>query len=97
MARKRMVTRTIVQTTSDIMCLNVNTAEVSINTYTIGGSYDSDSLLKALKSIYETDELKLVTVQNYTEEEILLGMDEDDFIRLAKVLPSRTNTGKETE
>ena len=92
-----MVTRTIQQTTAEVMCLNVITAEVSIKTYTIGGSYDSDSLLKALKSIFETDELKLVVVQTYTEAEILLGMDEDVFIRLAKVLPPRTNTGKEAE
>lgn len=97
MARKRMVTRTVVQTKAEVMCLNVITAEVSINTYTIGGSYDSDSLLKALKPIFETDELKLVSVQDYTEAEILLGMDEDEFIRLAKVLPPRTNTGKEAE
>lgn len=97
MARKRMVTRTIQQTTADVMCLNVSTAEVSINTYTIGGSYEPDSLLKALKPIFETDELKLVAVQGYTEAEILLGMDEDEFIRLAKVLPPRTNTGKEAE
>lgn len=97
MARKRMVTRTIVQTTAEIMCLNVVTAEVTVNIYTVGGSYDSDSVLKALKPIYETDELKLVAVQDYHEDELLLGMDEDEFIRLAKVLPPRTNTGKEAE
>lgn len=97
MARKRMVTRTIQQTTAEVMCLNVITAQVSINTYTIGGSYDSDSLLKALKPIFETDELKLVAVQGYTEAEILLGMDEDEFIKHAKVLPPRISTGKEAE
>ena len=96
MARKRMVTRTIIQTTAEVMCLNVTTAEVTINTYTVGGSHDSDSVLKALKPLYETDELKLVTVQDYHEEELLLGMEEDDFIRLAKVLPPR-NIGKEVE
>lgn len=90
MARKRMVTRTIIQTTGEVMCLNVTTAEVCINTYTIGGSYDSDSLLKALKPIYETDELKLVAVQDYHESELLLGMEEDEFIRYAKVLPPIT-------
>ena len=97
MTRKRMVTRTVVQTKAEVMCLNVTTAEVSINTYTIGGSYDSNSLLKALKPIFETDDLKLVAVQDYTEAEILLGMDEDEFIKLAKVLPPRTKTGKEAE
>lgn len=97
MARKRMVTRTIIQTTAEVMCLNVTTAEVTVNTYTVGGSYDSDSALKVLKPLYETDELKLVAVQDYHEEELLLGMDEEEFIRLAKVLPPRTNTGKDVE
>lgn len=97
MARKRMVTRTIIQTTAEVMCLNVTTAEVTVNTYTVGGSYDSDSVLKALKPLYETDELKLVAVQHYHEEELLLGMDEEEFIRLAKVLPPRTYAGKEVE
>lgn len=96
MARKRMVTRTVIQTTAEVMCLNVTTAEVTVNTYTVGGSHDSDSALKTLKSLYETDELKLVAVQDYHEEELLLGMDEDEFIRLAKVLPSR-NTRKDAE
>lgn len=97
MARKRMVTRTIIQTSADVMCLNVVTAEVSVNAYTIGGSYDSHTLLQALKPIYETDDLKLVAVQDYHEDELLLGMDEDEFIRLAKVLPPRANTRKVVE
>lgn len=97
MARKRMITRTIVQTTAEVMCLNVTTAEVTVNTYIVGGAYDSDSVLKVLKPLYETDELKLVAVQEYHEEELLLGMDEEEFIRLAKVLPPRTNAGKEVE
>ena len=97
MARKRMVTRTVIQTTAAVMFLNVTTADVTVNTYTVGGSHDSDSVLKALKSLFETDELKLVAVQDYHEKELLLGMDEDEFIRLAKVLPPRTNTGKDVE
>ena len=97
MARKRMVTRTVIQTTAEVMCLNVTTAEVTVNIYTVGGSHDSDSVLKALKPLYETHELKLVAVQDYHEDELLLGMDEDEFIRLAKVLPPRTNTGKDAE
>lgn len=96
MARKRIVTRTIIQTTAEVMCLNVTTAEVTVNTYTVGGMYDSDSLLKVLKPLYETDELKLVAIQNYHEDELLLGLDEDEFIRLAKVLPPR-NIGKDVE
>ena len=45
MARVKMVTRTVEQTTVSVMCLRVDTAEVSIEEYTIGGSPDNDDLL----------------------------------------------------
>ena len=90
MARERMVTRTVTQTTAKVMCLNVTTAEVSINEYTIGGTYKETDLLKKCKSLFETDDLKLVHIELSKVEEILLGMTEEDFIRYATVLqPSK--------
>lgn len=89
MARQRMVTRTIEQTTVEVMTLNVTTAEVSIKEYTIGGTYTDTELLKKLKKLFETDEIKLVHIENQKTEELLLGMTEEDFIRLATVLPPR--------
>ena len=79
MARKRMVTRTIMQTT----------AEVKINKYDIGGEYTDSELLTKLQEIFQTDTFKLVHIENQSCKELLLGMDEDEFIRLAKVLPPR--------
>lgn len=58
-----MVTRTIMQTTAEVMTLEITKAEVQIRHYDIGGQYTN---------------------------EVLLGMDEEDFIRYAKVLPPRT-------
>lgn len=86
-----MVTRTIEQTTASVMTLDITTAEVLIKEYTIGGAYENDSeLLEKLKKIFETETLKLVHIESKTSEELLLGMEEDEFIRLAKVLPPRT-------
>lgn len=93
MARKRMVTRTVEQTTAQLMTLDVTTAEVKICTYDIGGKYTDEELLKKLQNIFQTDTLKLVHVESQTCKEVLLGMDEEDFIRLAQVLPPR-NTQK---
>lgn len=93
MARERMVTRTVTQTTAKVMSLNVTTAEVTINEYTIGGTYTEDELLKKCKSLFETDELKLVHIESSTVSEILLGMAEEDFIRYATVLPPRKTQG----
>lgn len=95
MARKRMVTRTVEQTTAQVMTLDVTTAEVQVRTYDIGGKYSDDDLLKKLQKLFQTDTLKLVHIESQTCKEVLLGMDEEDFIRLAKVLPPRTANKEE--
>lgn len=89
MSRKRMVTRTVEQTTAQVMVIHVPTAEVQIRTYDIGGKHTDEDLLKNLQKIFQTDTLKLVHIEEQTCKEVLLGMDEEDFIRLAKVLPPR--------
>lgn len=91
--RERMVTRTVTQTTAKVMCLNGTTAEVTINEYTIGGTYTDSDLLKKCKKLFETDEFKVVHIESSKVEEILLGMTEEDFIRYASVLPPRKAQG----
>ena len=95
MARKRMVTRTVMQTTAEVMSLDVTTAEVQVRTYDIGGQYNDEELLKKLQKLFQTDTLKLVYIESQTSKEVLLGMEEEDFIRLAKVLPPRTSNKDE--
>lgn len=95
MARKRMITRTVEQTTAQVMTLDVITAEVQVRTYEIGGQYTDEELLKKLQKLFQTDTLKLVHIESQNCNEVLLGMDEDDFIRLAKVLPPRTTNKEE--
>lgn len=96
MTRKRMITRTIMQTTAKVMTLNVTTAEVQILTYDIGGQYTDDELLKKLQWLFQTDELKLVHIESQVCNELLLGMNEEDFIRYAEVLsPRSTNKNEE--
>lgn len=92
MAREKMITRTIEETTAGIMCLNIKTAEVTIEHFKIGGNYKKDEkkLLERLQSIYDTDEVKLVHIESLWVEEVLLGMSVEDFMRYAKVLPPRT-------
>lgn len=96
MASVKMVTRTIEQTTTEVMCVDTNTAQVSFNTYTIGGSYTDEDLLKKLKKLFENSDLVLVKIENRKTEQLLLGMTEEDFIRYATVLPPR-NIKKENE
>lgn len=96
MARKRMITRTIMQTTAEVMTLDIETAEVQIRPYDIGGQYTDEELLKKLQKIFQTDTFKVVHIESQFCKEVLLGMDEEEFIRLAKVLPPR-NTSKDED
>lgn len=97
MAREKMVTRTVTQTTAEVMTIEVTTAEVQIREYTIGGTYDTnETLIKKLQKLFQTDTLKLVNINSATVEDLLLGMTEEDFIRYATVLPPRS-TKKESE
>ena len=90
MARERMVTRTVMVTVAEVMCLNVTNAEVQIKTVELSGSFaDLNTMLKAVKKVYETDTFKCVAVQDAFEKEVLYGMKEIDFIRLATILPPR--------
>lgn len=96
MAREKMVTRTVTQTTAEVMTIDVTTAEVQIREYTIGGTYETnDMLLKKLQKLFQTNTFKLVNISSTMVENLLLGMTEEEFIRYARVLPPRTATKDE--
>lgn len=90
MARVPMVTRTIVTTKANVMCLNVETAEPFNMVVSVPRTYkDEESLLKAVKNAAETDNVKCVHVVDSEQVETLYGMTEQEFIEHAKVLPPR--------
>ena len=93
MRKEKMVTRTVVKTNCEIMCVNVESAEVIVKNFTVSGKYDNENdLLKTCKDLFETDNFKLVHISEFSEEEVLLGMPESKFIELAEVLPPRKIT-----
>lgn len=92
MARKRMVTRTVTTTAADCMCLDVIHAEPINKRFIMSGTYESDEkLLKAVRKAHETEELKIAAVVNVEVINALYGMDENDFLAHAKVLPPRAS------
>ena len=98
MARERMVTRTVMVTKVQVICLNVETVETTINTFELSGNFTSkEQVLKALKKLYETETFKVVAVQELFENEVLYGMLESEFIKIAKVLPPRGNKSNEED
>ena len=88
MRKEKMVTRTVELTICEVMCLNTETAEVTVQEYKVSVQRNQYPL-KLLKKQHETDTFKLVSVQNTRTETILYGMPESVFIQNATVLPPR--------
>ena len=97
MSKVRMVTRTVSVTTVDVMCVTVSTVTVSTQTYTLTGTLDNAAALSAVKKQYETDDFKPTAVIKSETSELLYGMPETDFIKLANVLPPRNASTAESE
>ena len=87
MARERSVTRTVTVAKAEAICMDITTMLPSTNTYELSGQYsDTGAILKALKKQYETDTFKVVSVKGVTEEVIMYGMPEIEFIAIAQRL-----------
>lgn len=95
MARTPMITRTIVTTKVNVMCLDVESGEPMNKCVVVPRTYkDEKKLLKTVKELIETDTLKAVHIVDTEEIETLYGMTEQEFIEQAKVLPPRETKEK---
>ena len=98
MARKPMVTRTIVTTKVTLMCLNIQTGEPFNEVLTLPRTYNDDKkLLKVVQETFDTDENKAVHIVGKEEIETLYGMSEQEFIQNATVLDPETRKALETD
>ena len=92
MAKERMVTRTLTITTVEVMSVDITTATTGTARFDIVGDHTFETALKAVKELHETDTLKIVTITDLVLNDYLFGMPESEFIKMAKVLSSRTVT-----
>ena len=91
MARKPMVTRTIVTTKVIVLCLDIKSEEPFNKSVTLPRTYkDEKKLLKKVEEVVNTDEVKAVHIVDKEEVETLYGMTEQDFITNATVLDPAT-------
>lgn len=98
MARKPMVTRTIITTKVNVLCLNVQDAEPFNQIVTLPRTYKDDKkLLKKVEEVVNTDNVKAVHIVDKEEVETLYGMTEQDFITNATILDPVTRRELETE
>lgn len=92
MARIPMVTRTIEATICKVLCCDVEAGDTVVETVTVPRTYkNNDALMKALKPLVETEQIKPVHILETEVTQTLYGMTEADFIQNATVLPPRTN------
>lgn len=97
MARKPMVTRTIVITKVTLMCLNIQTGETFNEVLTLPRTYSDDKkLLKVVQDMFNTDVQKAVHILDKDEIETLYGMSEQEFIQNATVLDPETRKAVES-
>ena len=98
MARTRMVTRTINVTVVEAMCVDTQTAEVTVKSLELTGETFTDGkVLKALKKEYETDTFKVVAIQKMEVHEEMYGLKEIDFLKVAQKLDPTTRKALESE
>ena len=98
MARKPMVTRTIVTTKVNVLCLDINSAEPFNKVVTLPRTYKDDKkLLKKGEEVVNTDVVKAVHIVDKEEVETLYGMTEQDFITNATILDPTTRKEIEAE
>lgn len=98
MARRRMVTREIKQTTAEVMGVMTDTNEPTTLHVVVSGEYSSEEkLLKAIKKVYDDEEQKIVHICSYETDIVLRGMYEEDFILQSMILDDVTRKPIVTE
>lgn len=91
MSRTRMVTRTINVTVVEAMCVDTQSAEVTVKSLELTGeTFTDEKALKALKKEYETDTFKVVAIQKMEVHEEMYGLKEIDFLKVAQKLDPAT-------
>lgn len=88
MARERMITRTISNTTATVMVANPKTATLENITVQMGGITDKGEMEKLLRK-KDTETRKFVAIVAVTVSEQIWGMTEAEFMSHAKILEKR--------
>lgn len=91
MARKRMVTRTILTTKVNALCMDTVTCEACNKDVVLPRTFkDNDKVLKATKAVLDTPSFKVVDIVDVSTVETLYGMDEQKFINESVILDPET-------
>ena len=90
MARIPMVTRTIKVTNCKVLCCDVEAGDTVVEEVSVPRTYkNAEQLMKVIKPLVETEQIKPVHIISSEVVETLYGMTEQQFIDNAEVLPPR--------
>lgn len=95
--RERTITRTSKTTVYTVLCLDIETQDVKVETFSMTSSTlktEADKL-KYINENLLTDNLRAVAIKGEQVEERLYSLSEDDFIKYARVIPNRKVYNKE--
>lgn len=89
MARRHVVSRTVKANVLEVLVCNLETKEVETITVTLPRVYPTEKeTVKALQS-FIPDGKKFIAITVSEVKETLYAMDEDEFIKAARILPLR--------
>ena len=91
--RERLITRTVITVNYDIMVVDTDSKTVETLTVAIpsGDTLTDKAREKAIRAMLPNGKM-FVSITGETTTETLYGMSEQEFIKLARVLPPRTKT-----
>lgn len=90
MARQPQVTRTIVTTKCNVLCLDLTNEQPFVKEIILPRTYkDEKAMMKKIAPMVDSETVKAVHVQSFVNEQTLYGMTEQEFIEQAHILPPR--------
>lgn len=93
---RNMVTRTIISTQVNALCLNLITAEPFNEVFTLAGTYkNNDKIKKAIEKTYNNDEHIIAHIVEVKKLNTLYGMTEQKFMENAEIFSPREQHNKE--
>lgn len=93
MARKRMITRTILYTEATARVYDIANGEIQTVKYKLPGRFSVDEALKVITKVHK--EVRPLKVEEVVLNEERYGMSEDKFLELAEILPARVKAQPE--
>ena len=87
MARKRMVTRTIVSTIATVKCADLAGDTVTKEVINLSGTYKNhEAVLKQARKLMDSESQKVLKVLDTIEETRMYGMSEEEFMANATII-----------